>query len=90
MQSVIANRFFGDAGELGPFETISGNVVIDVPSDRITRVTLALACFFDFVNTQSVIANRLAVSMKARGSVCCSIGFLETSGSSTTLWSAPC
>ena len=39
---------------------------------------------------QSVIASRLAVSMKMHATVCYSTGFLETSGNSITSLSVPC
>jgi hypothetical protein len=50
---------FGSAGPLGVGETASRTVVIDVPSDRITRLTLSLACFpTEVSNEQSVMIVR--------------------------------
>jgi hypothetical protein len=47
-------ELFGGIGELGPGETTSHTVVIDVPSDRISTLTLSIACFLDLSNNQTV------------------------------------
>jgi hypothetical protein len=49
---------FGSAGPLGVGETTSQTVVTDVPSDRISTLTLELACFPDTSNTQPVMVVR--------------------------------